>query len=105
MNSFGNTVRSTRTKAGITQVELAARVGLSQTHLSHIEIGTRTTSVASARAICTALGLGPPWPAVAGMENLAAEHARERGIAPAEAYAELVSDLKRALDEYTRATE
>jgi len=46
-----------RTRTGLSQEELAARVGTSHSHISRIESGRHKTSVATLRRIGDALGL------------------------------------------------
>lgn len=49
-------LRKTRSKAGLTQVQLAARLGQSQSFVSKVEIGERRLDVIQLRTICRALG-------------------------------------------------
>jgi len=52
-----NPVRVFREWKGMTQVELAARTGLSQGHVSDIESGRRVGTVAALRMVADALGV------------------------------------------------
>src|SRR5690606_7210565 len=52
-----NPVRVFREWKGITQIELATRAGLSQGHISDIESGRRTGTVAVLRQIADVLGV------------------------------------------------
>jgi transcriptional regulator with XRE-family HTH domain len=100
MSRFGTHIKQQRQDLGLSQAEVAQRAGITPAGYANIERGIRTTSAPTARAICAALNLGPPWPAVAGIEHLAAEEARARGITLAEAYDEHMRDMKRALAEF-----
>lgn len=54
-----------RQQAGLTQVELAARIGMSQSGVSDFELARRIPSVAVARRIERILGVSPggiDWP-------------------------------------------
>ena len=51
-------LRELRKLRGFTQKELAAKVGLSQTGYSVIEVGKRDGSVKKLQAICKELGVG-----------------------------------------------
>lgn len=57
LTSGENPVRVFREWKGLTQVELAARVALSQGHVSDIESGRRVGTVAVLRQIADALGV------------------------------------------------
>lgn len=50
-------LRSTREKAGLTQVELANRIGMDQSAISKIERRERRLDVTELRRICIALGV------------------------------------------------
>ena len=54
---FLQTLRQTRIGAGITQVELAARIGETQSWVSMVERGQRRLDLMEVRVICQALGL------------------------------------------------
>ena len=54
---FANLLRSTREKAGVTQVELANRTGMEQSTISKIERRERRVDVTELRRICVALGV------------------------------------------------
>ncbi len=97
--TFGDTIREARLAQGRTQRDVSLATGLTITHISNIELGAECGREA-ARLICNTLGLGRPWPAVAALENLATKVAREQGITREQAYTDLVTDLKRAVDEY-----
>lgn len=49
-------IRSARTEAGLTQIELAARSGLPQSHISRLENGQHSPSRATIEKIAKALG-------------------------------------------------
>ena len=44
-NALGNAIRAARDAAGLSQEELAGKVGISPVHLKHIEGGSRKPSV------------------------------------------------------------
>ncbi len=50
-------LRELREQLGMTQAELATRVGLTQTGYSVIEVGKRDGSVKTLQAICRELGV------------------------------------------------
>jgi DNA-binding transcriptional regulator YiaG len=52
-------IHSLRKKAGLTQMQLAERCGLPQSHISRLERGEHSPSNKSIRAIATALGVHP----------------------------------------------
>ena len=54
------TLRETRLKAHVTQVELAKRVGLTQSFISRCDRGTVRLDIVQVRRICLALGV--PFP-------------------------------------------
>ena len=49
-------LRDTREHAGVTQVELARRLGQTQSYVSKIECGDRRLDIVQLRTILTALG-------------------------------------------------
>jgi len=53
-------LREVRSEAGVTQVELAARLGETQTFVSKCERGERRIDVVELRTICQALGTSLP---------------------------------------------
>ena len=55
--NLGMAIKAIRTKAAISQSELAGRCGLSQTSLSQIEIGVKRPSQKTVEKICTELGI------------------------------------------------
>ncbi|MFB9520600.1 helix-turn-helix transcriptional regulator [Streptomyces cremeus] len=56
--AFGARLRSAREEAGLTQDELADRMGYSSTHLSSVETGRKSPTLRLARSADTALGTG-----------------------------------------------
>lgn len=54
---LGSMLQSARKASGLTQSALAARVGLSQSRVSHLELHAHELSVAQLLAWCAALGL------------------------------------------------
>lgn len=63
-------LRQARTEAGLTQEELAERLGESQSFISKVERGERRLDVVELRAFCRALGT--PFPAFINRLHLAA---------------------------------
>jgi transcriptional regulator with XRE-family HTH domain len=53
-------LRDTRERAGVTQVDLAASIGETQTFVSKCERGERRLDVIELRTICDALGVSFP---------------------------------------------
>lgn len=54
---LGNAIRSARLKANITQEDLSEKLGISVTHLKHIESEHRLPSVPLLIKVMTALGM------------------------------------------------
>ena len=54
---FGQRLREARIAAGITQQELASRIGMQRSHLSEIESGQQNVTLRSMTALAQALGL------------------------------------------------
>jgi transcriptional regulator with XRE-family HTH domain len=73
-DGIGASVRLRRVEAGIRQDHLAARVGISPSHLSRFERGMRHVSVATLEAIVHALiELGvQPWPELSDADGSSA---------------------------------
>jgi transcriptional regulator with XRE-family HTH domain len=71
-------LREARRAAGVTQVELAARLKKSQSFVSKVEVGETRLDVIQLRAICGALGTTLPE-FVARMEARLAPGRRRRG--------------------------
>ena len=65
-------IRSVREEAGVTQVELAHRLGIEQSTISKIERQERRVDVAELRRICIALGV-PIVEFISRLECLLAE--------------------------------
>jgi transcriptional regulator with XRE-family HTH domain len=55
----GAQLRSLRLAAGLTQLELAARSGITHEAISRLELGTRSPRSATIRRLSTALGIEP----------------------------------------------
>ena len=53
-------LKETRKKAGVTQEQLAERVGQTQSFISKVERGERRLDVVELRAFCKALGVSFP---------------------------------------------
>ena len=56
-STFLDCLRSARLAAGLTQVELAEKLGTDQSYISKYERGERRIDVVELRAICLALGI------------------------------------------------
>lgn len=54
---FGNAVRVARTRAGITQEELAERAGLDRSYIGGVERGDRNPSLIAIEKIAGGLGI------------------------------------------------
>jgi transcriptional regulator with XRE-family HTH domain len=57
LSGFGNHLRSLRTRAGLSQEELADRAGIHVTYLSGVERGLRNPSIRNVRRLAQAMGL------------------------------------------------
>jgi uncharacterized protein len=55
--AFAKMLKDIRTKAGLSQTELAKKAGLSQNAISAWEKGIREPSWAAVQALCAAMGL------------------------------------------------
>ena len=55
---FRKALREARTSAGVTQAELADRLGWNQTQISKCERGERRLDIVETRRWCLALGVG-----------------------------------------------
>lgn len=56
---FGKRVRTVRRQQGMTQEELAEKVGISASFLGHIERGSRIASLETLVLLCNALKVSP----------------------------------------------
>lgn len=56
---LGEKVASVRRERGLTQEELAERIGVSRNHIADIELGARNTGVWSILLIARGLGVRP----------------------------------------------
>lgn len=54
----GNKIKLLREQRGLTQYDLAAKIGVSQARISHYETGRRGLSIELAASIAAALGVG-----------------------------------------------
>lgn len=59
MSSLGRTVRRLRKEAGLTQHELASRIGITKSFLSRIENDRRNPSLDTLRRVASALSVWP----------------------------------------------
>jgi len=57
LSGFGSYLRSLRTKAGLSQEELADRAGIHVTYLSGVERGLRNPSIRNVRRLAQAMGI------------------------------------------------
>jgi transcriptional regulator with XRE-family HTH domain len=57
LSGFGSHLRSLRTKAGMSQEELADKSGIHVTYLSGVERGLRNLSIRNVRRLAQALGV------------------------------------------------
>lgn len=56
---LGKSVALYRKKAGLTQVQLAIKLGITREHLGHIEVGIKRPSLELLFAIASALNIKP----------------------------------------------
>lgn len=56
---MGNRIREERKKQGLTQADLAEKVGAGVTHISHIETGSGSPSLKLLISIINVLGISP----------------------------------------------
>jgi len=54
-----NNIRALRKKKGLTQEQLAEKIGISQVHLGRLETNARSMDLEQVEAIATALGVKP----------------------------------------------
>ena len=54
-----NNIRALRKKAGLTQEQLAEKIGISQVHLGRLETNARSMDLEQVEAIANALGVKP----------------------------------------------
>ena len=59
--AFGQTLRTHREKAGLTQKALAVRMGASLSAIKKLELGDRIPSLRTVLAICRGLGVEPHY--------------------------------------------
>lgn len=57
LKRFGDFVKEGRQRKDLTQTDLAMLVGITQSHISHIEQGDREISLVTALKICEYLGV------------------------------------------------
>ena len=67
---FGTRVRICRRKMGLTQEELAEKVGISASFMGHIERGTRVASLDTLVALCNELHTSPQTLLQASLNDL-----------------------------------
>ena len=82
-NKIGEKIRKYRKEKGISQEELAEKVGISVTHMSHIETANTKMSLPVLVSMAEALGVKT--------DDLLSEKTAEIGEATAEELAELLS--------------
>lgn len=66
---LGRRVRTVRRQMGLTQEELAEKVGISASFLGHIERGTRAASLETLVALCNELCISPVYLLQASLHN------------------------------------
>lgn len=66
---LGMRVRTVRRQMGLTQEELAEKVGISASFLGHIERGTRVASLETLVALCNTLDTAPEYLLNASLSN------------------------------------
>ena len=66
---LGMRVRTVRRQMGLTQEELAERVGISASFLGHIERGTRVASLETLVAMCNTLNVSPVYLLQASLQS------------------------------------
>lgn len=96
---FGERIRGARRLAGLSQGELALRVGLTRSVLANIEIGRQTVALHNLSAFARALGVNPmdllPDPPTHSTADIAGTYGpKERDV--------VVRVLKRALRQRQR---
>lgn len=57
VKSFGEAVQEIRIENGLSQDELASRIGMQRTYISDVERGVRNTSISNAKRIARALNV------------------------------------------------
>lgn len=71
---FGTRVRAARRRLGMTQEELAEKVGISSSFLGHIERGTRIASLETLVLLCNALHVTPQALLTASLDSTFSDH-------------------------------
>lgn len=59
--TIGERIRAARKKAGLTQMELADKMGVTEPAIRAIEIRTKSPRVDTIERIASALGVSPAW--------------------------------------------
>ena len=104
---IGQKIRKIRKAQNISQEQLAEKIGISTTHMSHIETGNTKLSLAVFVDIATALNVSTDdllFPASANQKNAAFEEIQEvfNSCSPQEAkiIVEIIKSAKIAMDKY-----
>lgn len=71
---FGRQVRDMRRQQGLTQEELAEKVGISHSFLGHIERGSRIASMETLVMLCNALKVTPQALLIASLDSELTSH-------------------------------
>ena len=87
---MGRRVRQRRAERGMTQEQLAEKVGISTSFVGHIERAEKTASLETMAAICACLGVDLDW-LVFGKRALRCDGA----------HCAMLKDLKHLIDEYS----
>jgi transcriptional regulator with XRE-family HTH domain len=89
-NTYAETFRAARLKAGLTQQDVAQRTGLNRAYVSQIETGARTPALDTARRLNQILDI----PQAAYANSVLAAIAEESGLT----FRELIEDAVKAFD-------
>lgn len=78
MSDFAQTIRQARPQAGLSQEELAARVGASSAYISKLECGRGRPSCPLAERLCEVLGLEPTHLGLEQLRHINRDYGRRR---------------------------
>ena len=67
--AIGRRIQQSREQAGLTQEELAERIGVSTSFVGHVERGTRKASLETLVALSNALGVGVDYLLAGSLHN------------------------------------
>lgn len=100
---IGKNIQEFRRKAGYTQADLAEKVGVTNTHISHIETGDGTMSLDSLIDIASALNTTPDYLLLGNMDltlNRAAEIFMDKVKDCTQEEIEYIFDMVDVVNEY-----